>query len=100
MSGLDVKACLDDAIDRDYRQHAIGVAWATHRDLVTGLGLYDAGILGSGDRAMMSACFGCFDHVQRHNAMHSTEAAYYMNWAEPFRVDKIPLLWPLQPPGK
>ena len=43
------------------RRTTAGLAWASHRSLLERHGLYDAAILGSGDRAIVCAALGQFD---------------------------------------
>ncbi|HUI26907.1 MAG TPA: hypothetical protein VL403_12555, partial [Candidatus Kryptonia bacterium] len=45
------------------RGRALGMAWAARRELLERHGLYDACILGSGDKAMVLAGLGYFDLV-------------------------------------
>jgi hypothetical protein len=62
-----------------------GLAWAASRDLLAGHGLYDALILGSGDRAILSAAFGCFDVIERSVRMDASRYRHFLAWARPFR---------------
>jgi hypothetical protein len=84
-AGADIRTCLDEALSRTYGRYANGMAWAARRELLEGIGIYDACILGSGDRAMTAAWFGYFEHAIRHNAMHSPEIDFYTSWAEQMR---------------
>ncbi len=57
---------LADGLTGDYSRYANGLAWAARRELLAELTIYDRCILGSGDRAFSSACFGCFDHLNEY----------------------------------
>ena len=73
-----------------------GLAWASRRDLLEAHGLYDALILGSGDRAMLCAAFGRFEDCSRALLMNERQEEHYRAWARPYfetvrgRVGYIP----------
>ncbi len=50
------------------RRSTCGLAWASRRELLEEHGLYDACILGSGDRAILNAALGWFDRGRRQRA--------------------------------
>jgi hypothetical protein len=59
--------------------YAPGFAWAARRDVVEDIGLYDALILGCGDKAMASAAYGRFDDTvgaYRMSEPHANRAPY------------------------
>ncbi|MGH9673934.1 MAG: hypothetical protein ACRD44_12200, partial [Bryobacteraceae bacterium] len=60
-----------------------GGAWAARRELMHRHGLYDACILGSGDRAFLGALLGSFPAVIRYILMNGPRAEHYLRWAEP-----------------
>jgi hypothetical protein len=61
-----------------------GHAWACRREILDIAGFYDALIMGSGDKAMISAAMGrCEDAVQAYR-MNPRQAGHYRSWAEPF----------------
>jgi len=64
-----------------------GLAWAARRSLVDRHGLYDAHIVGAGDRAMACAAIGRFDSWLDASASNSRQERYYRAWAEPFFAD-------------
>ncbi len=64
-----------------------GLAWAGRRDLVEKHGLYDACILGSGDRAILGGAYGCFDDVRCGLQMNAARFDHYLSWARPFHAD-------------
>jgi hypothetical protein len=64
--------------------YAPGFAWAVRRDVVDGLGLYDALILGCGDKAMASAAYGRFDDTVDAYRMSEPHASHYRRWARRF----------------
>ena len=63
-----------------------GLAWAARRDLLAGHGLYDACILGSGDRVMVSAAIGRLNHGIDAVLMNERQARHYRLWGEPFHA--------------
>jgi len=77
------------------RQNGLGFAWAARRELVEKHGLYDACILGGGDRAYICAALGCFELCTSPLRMGSRRVEHYLAWARPFyeavrgRVDFI-----------
>ena len=83
-SGLAPGACLEDAEEGEYSKYADGFSWAAHRELLDQHGFYDGCILGGGDRAMVSASYGCFDHILQRHCMNDREKARYLGWAERF----------------
>ena len=67
--------------------YATGMAWAARRDLLDVHGFYDRCIVGSGDRAMVAAAWGAFDHVLTRFAMGEAYARHFLAWAKRFRDD-------------
>lgn len=65
--------------------YACGLAWAARRALIAEHGLFDANIIGGGDRAIASAAFGCFDHEIEWHALTERQSRFYLEWAVPFR---------------
>jgi hypothetical protein len=63
---------------------AWGFAWAARRDVIEPHGLYDACIVGGGDRAMICGAMGAFEHAIEPMRMNERWAAHYRSWAEPF----------------
>ena|SRR5438093_6393950 len=61
-----------------------GLAWAGRRDVLAKHGVYDACILGSGDRAILCAALGQFDYIARALRMNRRRLEHYLTWAEPF----------------
>lgn len=61
-----------------------GLAWAARRDVLEQHGLYDACIIGNGDKAMTSAMFGRFDDALYYLQMNRSQATHYLAWAEPY----------------
>jgi hypothetical protein len=86
------KIALGEAHADDFRQSeaplarnsTAGIAWAARRDLLEAHGLYDACILGSGDRAVLCAAMGLFDYGVEAVGMHGRQIEHYLTWAEPF----------------
>ncbi|NNM28498.1 MAG: hypothetical protein HKO57_03195 [Akkermansiaceae bacterium] len=63
-----------------------GLAWAARRDLLLAHGLYDACILGTGDRVMLAAAMGKFEAGGRSVKMSDEWAAHYRAWGRPFHA--------------
>jgi hypothetical protein len=66
---------------------ACGYAWAAQKELLQKHGLYDACIIGSGDRAIFCAATGRFADAAAYMRMNSRRYAHYLRWAEPFFED-------------
>jgi hypothetical protein len=66
------------------RKTTVGLAWAARRDLLRAYGLYDACILGSGDRAILCAAMGAFDHGVAATVMRGHQIEHYLAWARRF----------------
>ena len=62
----------------------VGLAWAARRATLDAHGLYDACILGGGDRAILCAALGEFDHGVRAAHMNARQAEHYRHWATGF----------------
>lgn len=69
---------------RQHRRSANGLAWASPRAVLEAHGLYDACILGSGDRAVFCAGLGQFDYCTRGLVMNARQAEHYLAWARPY----------------
>lgn len=67
--------------------YANGMAWAARRELLDRHGLFDAGIIGGGDRAISCAAWGSYQHVFEWHRLNERQQRYYLNWAEPFHQD-------------
>lgn len=67
-------------------QASLGLAWAARRDLIARHGLYDAGILGGGDRALVGAALGQMAAVAGPWFANDAQMAHYRGWAEPFHA--------------
>ena len=80
-----------------------GMAWAGRRTLLERHGLYDAMVLGMGDKLIAAAALGRFDDVIPAHRMNTRQAEHYLRWAVPFyeevrgnlgcRAGKIHHLW-------
>ena len=70
---------------RSFRSTA-GLAWASRRATMERHGLYDACILGGGDRATMCGGLGAFDQAQRAMRANSRRTEHYLVWARPFHA--------------
>ena len=68
------------------RTVAWGFAWAARRELLIEHGLYDACIIGGGDRAMICAAMGALEHAIAPLRMNERWAEHYMAWAQRFHA--------------
>jgi hypothetical protein len=66
------------------RQSTAGLAWASPRAVLERHGLYDACVLGSGDRVMLCAALGRFAYGERATMMNPRQAEHYLRWAQPY----------------
>ena len=81
-SGILAAEVFEAVNNGTYSRYASGFAWAACRDVVESRGLYDACIMGGGDRAMAAAYHGCFDHVMDRQCMHEPQRQWYLDWAK------------------
>jgi hypothetical protein len=63
---------------------SLGLGWAARREVLDAHGLYDACILGGGDRVLTCAALGRFDLAARAQRMNMHGLAHYLPWARPF----------------
>jgi len=66
---------------------ACGYAWAGRTELLRKHGLYDACVVGSGDRAIFSAAIGRSEDAVAYMRMNSSRVTHYRRWADPFHKD-------------
>lgn len=66
------------------RGYTPGHGWAARRELIDDHGLYDALILGCGDKAICSAAYGKIEEVIRAIPMNEAQAVHFREWAVPF----------------
>jgi hypothetical protein len=66
------------------RGSTAGLAWAGRRQVLAKHGLYDACILGSGDRAILCAALGKLDYGARATLMNDRWRQHYLAWARPY----------------
>jgi len=69
------------------RQRLSGLAWAARRELLERHGLYDACILGAGDRAYACAAFGTQRSARQGWLQNDRQREHYLRWAVPFAED-------------
>lgn len=67
-------------------QASLGLAWAARRDLVARHGLYDAGILGGGDRALVGGALGQMRAIAGPWFANDAQMEHFRGWAEPFHA--------------
>ncbi len=63
---------------------AAGLAWVARREVLELHGLYDAGIVGGGDRAIACAAFGAWQGLPRAHRMSRAHEEHYVSWARSF----------------
>jgi hypothetical protein len=68
---------------------ACGHAWAGRTELLRKHGLYDACVVGSGDRAIFCAEIGCSADAATFMRMNSSRTSHYLAWADPFYKDVV-----------
>jgi hypothetical protein len=61
--------------------YSCGLAWAARRALLAEHGLYDANIIGGGDRAIACAAYGCFGHEVEWHSLTPAQERHYRAWA-------------------
>jgi len=64
--------------------YKLGLAWAANRWVLERHSLYDASIVGSGDRLMVSAMYGRFDDSTKLFLFKGARQQHYLRWAVPF----------------
>jgi hypothetical protein len=67
-----------------FRPFSVGIAWAARRSILENHGLYDAMIVGGGDRAMLHAIYGQFDKETQLHHLNKSQEEHYLKWARPF----------------
>ena len=74
------------ASGKDIRQpFSFGMAWAARRKILESHGLYDAMIIGSGDRAIVHAMYGQFEMPYLH--LNKPRQEHYLRWARGYHRD-------------
>jgi hypothetical protein len=61
-----------------------GLAWAGRREVLDRHGLYDANIIGAGDKVTISGALGKIEDGARSSLMNPRRAVHYRAWAKPF----------------
>lgn len=64
-----------------------GLAWAARRPLLERHRLYDASVMGGGDRAIVCAAIGRFDSWIDAVAANDRQRQHYLAWGEPFLAE-------------
>lgn len=84
IGGRDVESSLRHPMAWSLGQSANGLAWAARRELFDAVGLYDACILGSGDRALVCAVLGFQEILPAALSLGPVHARHYQAWAQRF----------------
>lgn len=80
---VDLEALTGNELVTRFRT-CLGLGWAVRRGLLEGHGLYDASIVGSGDKATVFAALGMPETATRALEMNARRAEHYLAWARPF----------------
>jgi hypothetical protein len=83
--GARVDELLADGDRKAFASTSPGFAWAMARETIERCGLFDTCIVGGGDRAMIAAVFGEWDHVIRRQRMTAGHAEAFREWGGRFR---------------
>ena len=81
------RAVPEDLIDPEagiVRKTTMGLAWAARRESLDAHGLYDACILGTGDRVILCAAMGKLDYGEAAAGMTPRQAEHYRRWGAGF----------------
>jgi hypothetical protein len=82
VNALDTGDGFPPTADNVRRWLAPGFAWAYRRELIARHGLFDACIVGGGDRALASTSWGAFEAVERRLSMNPHQQQHYRDWAQ------------------
>jgi hypothetical protein len=85
MGGREVQDDLRSPMAWSLGQPANGLAWAARREFFDRVALYDACILGSGDRALVCAALGVPELLQPALRLSPAHMTHYLCWASRFR---------------
>jgi hypothetical protein len=83
-SGVPSTEALAKQLGDRSKTYSTGFAWAAHRALVQRHSLYDAAIVGTGDRLVASAAFDCADAAANLFMMSEARRRHYAAWAGPW----------------
>lgn len=86
VAGAGPAETLEHVPDRT-RTRASGFVWAARRELIERHGLYDAAIIGGGDRLLCYASYGEFAAAARAYEMSARRRDHYRAWAELWHRD-------------
>lgn len=66
---------------------AHGLAWAAKRSLLSSCGLYDASIIGGGDRPLVYAAIALASKINENGYLSEAHWLHYMRWASRFHAE-------------
>ncbi len=66
-----------------YVTYSIGLAWAARREVLDGLGFYDACVLGGGDAVLMAAAI-VEPHQLQISKMNASQLEHFLRWHKQF----------------
>jgi len=84
------KLAINQWADSDFRpatqltRSGLGFGWAARRDLLDKHQLYDAMIIGSGDRMITYGACGKFSDAIEITRLNKHQREHYLSWAQPF----------------
>jgi hypothetical protein len=87
VSGVPPQTCVGHHLNVREGTSACGFAWAGQLNLLKRHGLFDACILGGGDRALACAATCCLEEFMYRHCMNDPQKARYIDWAKPFYND-------------
>lgn len=76
---------LDEGDRKAFASTTPGFAWAMPRETIERCRFFDTCIVGGGDRAMIAAVYGQWDHVIKRQKMTPGHAESFRAWGETFR---------------
>lgn len=63
---------------------SMGLAWAARRHIIEEHGLYDAMVIGAGDRVSVGTMYGQFRKIAEVFELNSAREQHYLKWARPY----------------
>jgi len=63
---------------------SMGLAWAARREILEDHGLYEAMVIGSGDRLTVGTMYGEFQKIIEVFDFNQARQKHYLRWAQPF----------------
>lgn len=83
--GAEPEYLLAEGDRKTFASTTPGFAWAMARETIEQCRFFDTCVVGGGDRAMIAAVYGQWDHVIRRQKMTNGHAESFRAWGETFR---------------